>query len=200
MAQSKKKKRKSSKAQKNSSGSSKKGTGAISSRETSSDQPPPVQRGFLWWVVLASILYGMVTLVTTHAAEFNRVHQKTTSENTLTLEHFSGQTTFVGWPIRWLVFHREATKPNEDAPFRFAWGKVSVVALALDILAVVATVVGFRQTSALVRTKKGTGKRAVVLFLCLGYLVAMPYLAVKDYFGELPGGIVEEKTSTKSKP
>ncbi len=186
MAQSKKKKRKSTKPAKQTSPQTEKSPDTSSRPNVSEERPAPLQRGFWWWFVLAALLYCVVTVVTCRVKDYDRYEM-----GVVVLERYKGQTTFVGWPIRWLAFQRETTESNENATYRFAWAKVSAIALLLNVLSVVAAVICFRQTSAVVRTEKNRVGRILVIIFCLGYLLNMPFLAAGDYIGKLPGGVVE---------
>lgn len=162
-----------------------------STRTVEIEQPKP-QKGLVWrWAVLSILLFAAVTFFTTKFYTQNRLAESpfqigpgkwvSTSE-----KQYRGQNVIIGWPCRWLGYRQEAEDTTNYSPMRTVALKFSFIALILDILAIFATATAGVQISRFLRRETTSTLSAILLYLCLGYLCALPWLVQYNFLGRIP--------------
>jgi hypothetical protein len=164
---------------------------------SNSDLPPPslAPAGtgqYVRWAFFLVLAYAAITYATVHVQrhplkvfEAPRSGLKTLDDLQL-VEIYSGQQSYVGWPLRWLVYREQADEPSPYAPLQMTQVKFSLIALALDLLGMMALIILAVQVSRTLRGSRFTWRRGVLMLICLVMLLSLIPLKEYDFVGEIP--------------
>jgi hypothetical protein len=156
----------------------------------------PLKRTSRWhyvrWACFLLVAYATITYFTVHRQwhplkVYQSTHPGLNFPHELELvEIYPGQQSYVGWPLRWLVYREEAEEPSPYAPLRLVQAKFSVIALALDLTGLIALVILGVQLSQTLRGSAFTWRRGVLMLICLAIVISIVPLTQYDFVGDIP--------------
>jgi len=149
------------------------------------DQQAAGQRRFvIRWSIYVVILYVIVTLLTAKSFSSVRVAAPLYEDESVDVaktELYKGETTIYGWPIQWLLLHRESETAGQSGPTRLVRLKLSYVALLMNLAAVVCFLFATMFLLRSIREKKLYFSSAVTVLIAVAVIVMVVYFSNRNF-------------------